>query len=224
MKDIVIFGTGQTSEIIYHCFIRNSNRKIAAFTTHSKFINKNFFLELPVVPFEKIQIEFPPDKYEVFIAISYENNNMLRKKIFEEVKRKNYLLASYISPESNLDDDIPVGENCLILESNVVQPFATIGNNVFIWGNVSIGHHSVIQDHCWITPGSSIGGNTTLGSGTFLGINCTIGHLIDIGKNNFIGANALITKNTKENSVYIIEQTEKFLLDSERFSLISKMQ
>ena len=45
-----------------------------------------------------------------------------------------------------------------------------------------------------------------------------------IGKNNFIGANALITKNTKENSVYIIEQTEKFLLDSERFSLISKMQ
>jgi len=180
MKDIVIFGTGQTSEIIFRCFSRNTKRNIVAFTSHSSFVNDKFFLGLPVVPFEKIEIQFPPDKYEIFIAISYENNNMLRKKIFEEVKQKNYFLASYISPESNIDDDISVGENCLILESNVIQPFASIGNNVFIWGNVSVGHHSVIKDHCWLTPGSSIGGNTTLGSGTFLGINATIGHLIDI--------------------------------------------
>ena len=223
MKEIVIFGTGQTAEIVQCCFSRSNEYNIVAFTVHSKFFIEDKFLGLPVIPFEDVEKIYPASKYEMFIALSYDENNQLREKIYKEVKSNNYTLASYVSPESNLASDITYGDNCLILENNIIQPFANIGNNVFIWGGVSIGHHSVIEDHCWLTPGSSIGGNTKLGSGTFLGLNCSIGHLIEIGKNNFIGANALITKSTEDKCVYIAEETKKFILDSERFSLVSKM-
>jgi hypothetical protein len=48
-------------------------------------------------------------------------------------------------------------------------------------------------------------------------VNATIGHNLIIGTQNFIGANALVTKSTGPNEVYIAAASEKMRLDSHRF-------
>jgi sugar O-acyltransferase (sialic acid O-acetyltransferase NeuD family) len=223
MNDIVIFGAGQTAEIVSHYFINDSNFNVVAYTVHSEFINEPELLGCPVVPFEDIENLYSPNEYGMFVAASYTNINQLREKMYHDAKNKNYKLVSYVSTKANSIANIECGDNCFILENEIIQPFARIGNNVFVWGGVLIGHHAIIEDHCWLTAGSSIGGNTKINARTFLGINCTIGHLIEIGRDNFIGANGLITKNTEDKSVYIMKDTQKFILDSDRFILISKM-
>jgi NDP-sugar pyrophosphorylase family protein len=47
-------------------------------------------------------------------------------------------------------ESVGLGENCLVLEDNTIQPFASIGRNVTLWSGNHIGHHAQIRDHCFI--------------------------------------------------------------------------
>lgn len=224
MAKIVIYGTGQTAEIIYHYLTFDSKHKVVAFTADRKFIKKRTLFDLPIIPFAEVEQKFPPDKFAMFVAMSYHNLNRLRASRYLQAKKKKYKLISYVSSKSGIIGRVKTGDNCLILENQVIQPYTKIGNNVFIWGGVLIGHHSTVGDHCWLTSEASIGGNAHIGSYCFLGMNATVGHMVSVGSECFIGANTLITKNVKNKSAYVAKGTELFPLDVDSFLKISKMR
>lgn len=224
MGKVVIFGAGQTAEIVYHYLMKDSPHKLVAFTVNADHIKQKSLFRLPVVEFEDIENIYPPDDFQMFVAMSYKNLNQLRAKKYEEAKQKNYKLISYVSSKAGIVSNVEIGENCLILENQLIQPYVKIGNNVFVWSGVLIGHNCTIGDHCWLTSSVSIGGNTNIGSYSFLGLNCTVGHMINIGSKCLVGAGALVTKDAKDNSVFITKDTDVFPLDSERFMKISKLK
>jgi len=224
MSKIIIFGTGQVAEIAYHYLTNDSPHEIVAFTADSKFIKDKSFFGLPLVPFETIEKTFPPEKFQMFVAMGYKDLNRIRAKKYNEAKEKKYKLISYVSSKSGIIGSLEIGDNCFILENQSIQPYAKIGNDVFIWNGVLVGHHSSIGDHCWLTSEAGIGGDTVIGPYCFVGMNATIGHMITVGKESFIGANTLVTKNAKEKSVYITKDTEPYLLNSDKFLAITKMK
>lgn len=63
-----------------------------------------------------------------------------------------------ISSTAKVWPGTPIGDNCFIMENNVIQPFAQIGNDVTIWGGSIIGHGSVIKDHCFVAAHVVISG------------------------------------------------------------------
>ncbi len=223
MEKIIIFGTGQTAEIVYKYFEKDKSFEVVAFTADRDFIKKERIFDLPVVPFDTILNKYPINEYKMFVAIGYKNLNKLRAEKYNEAKNKGYQLVNYIDKDSGINPDIVIGDNCLVLENQSIQPFSEIGSNVFVWGSVVIAHHSTIANHCWITSGVSIAGNTKIGDFCFIGINATIGHMVQIGRKCFIGAGAIITKSAEDNSVFIEKETEKFALDSSRFIKLTKM-
>lgn len=224
MSKVIVFGTGQTAEIAYHYLKHDSTYDVVAFTADKEYIKDKTFMKLPLIPFDKISKVYSPTQYKMFVALSYKNLNRLRADKYMQAKKKGYELVSYISSQSGIIGKIKTGDNCFILENQVIQPFSNIGNNVFIWGGVLIGHHSKIGDHTWITSETSIGGNTVIGPYCFIGMNATIGHMKLIGKNCFIGANTLITKDVPDNSVFIEKETKPYFLDSKKFLKITKMK
>jgi len=223
MANVVIFGTGQIAQIAHSYLTTDSPHKISAFTIDGQFIKESELFGLPIVPFEKIETFYPPDKFEMFIATAYQNLNRFRAAKYNEAKSKKYKLISYISSKNSIFGNVEIGENCFILENQTIQPYSEIGNNVTIWSGNLIGHHSRIGDHCWITSEVSISGNTIIEPYCFIGVNATIGHSIAIGRETFIGAGCLITKSTKEKSVYIETDTKPYFLDSTGFLKIAKM-
>ena len=224
MKDLVIFGIGQTSEIVSFYFKNFSDFNIVAYTVDGKNSKECNFLDKPVVDFEELEKYFPAKKFIVFVAIGYSKLNKTRSLKFFELEKKGYQFASFIHPSNSGLKNLNIGKNCFLLEHQSIQPFSKIGNNCFIWSGVLLGHHSIIRDHCWITSEVSIGGNSSIGESCFLGINSTIGHFVDIGHNCFIGANALITRNAKANSVFIEKDTELYRLNTEQFLELSKIR
>jgi sugar O-acyltransferase (sialic acid O-acetyltransferase NeuD family) len=223
MAKIVIFGTGQTAEIAYYYITNDSPYEIVAFTADAEFIKKDTFLGLPVVPFEEVEQKYPPDEFDMFIAMAYHDLNRLRAGKYREAESKKYNLISYVSSEVSIAGSVEIGNNCFILENQTIQPYSKIGNNVTIWSGNLIGHHVQIGDHCWITSEVSVLGNAIVEPYCFVGVNSTIGHMITIGRESFIGANCLITKDAKKKSVYITKPTELYPLDSDQFLKISKM-
>lgn len=200
--------------------LKDSDHKVCAFTVEKSYLNSNKFRNLPVIEFSHIENEYPPDQFRLFIPLGSQNMNKLRYEKYKSCKKKGYDCISYVSSTIQFKDELDIGENCFVLENNSINFDVKIGNNVTIWSANQIGDRSVISDHCWISSHVSIASDVIIKPFTFVGINASISNDVTIAEENFIGANALITKNTVSKDVYLVGQTEKAALTSDKFTLM----
>lgn len=209
---IVIFGTGSFGEVAYYYLTKDSECKVVAFTVDKSHLKQNTLFDLPVIEFEKIQKEFPPDEYKMFIAIGYSGLNSIRAQKYYEAKKKGYELISYICSRAIIWDNVEIEDNTFIFEANVIQPYVKIGKNVIIWSGNHIGHHSKIGNHVFIASHAVISGHVEIGDYSFIGVNSTIIDGIKITEKTIIGAGALVVKDIIKSGVYI-GQPARFLRD-----------
>lgn len=219
-EKVVIFGVGEIASVAHFYLTHDSPYEVAAFSVDKEFMKEDEFLGLPVVPFDEIEAIYPPDKFRMFVPISYRDVNKLRAEKYYQAKAKGYRLISYISSKATTWPGLIVGDNCFIFENNVIQPFVKIGNNVILWSGNHIGHHTVIKDHCFIASHVVVSGSVTIGPYCFLGVNATIRDGITIAKECVIGAGSLILKDTAEREVYRGMRTKPFLSDSSKLNKI----
>lgn len=218
MDKVVLFGNGQVASLAYFYLTHDSPSEVAAFTVDRKYIEEKTLFGLPIVPFEDIENIYPPDKYKMHISISYKNVNRLRAEKYYQAKEKGYQLISYVSSKATTWPGLIIGENCMIMESNIIQPFAEIGNNVTMGCGNHIGHHSVIKDHCFLASHVSVSGYVTVESYCFLGVNSAIRDGIIIASECVIGAGTVILKSTEERGVYISKRAELSPIPSNKLS------
>ncbi|MFA5974934.1 MAG: acetyltransferase [Elusimicrobiota bacterium] len=216
MKKIVIFGTGDVAELAHFYMTHDSERRIAAFCADGDQIQSKAFCGLPVVPFENVQKEFPADRFDLFIALSYNKLNETRARKYTEAKAKGYTLASYVSTRSVTWPDLTIGDNCFIMENQTIQPFVKIGNNVTLWSGNHVGHGAVIDDHVFVTSHVVISGHVKVGAFSFLGVNCTLKDGITLAPKTVVGAGATVLSNTQENGVYTGPKAELRARDASR--------
>lgn len=199
---LVIFGHGDAAELAHFYFSNDTQYEVVALTVDSGFIDSDTRFGLPLVPFESLYKSHPADEFQLFIALGYSKLNQVRKEKYEQAKTLGYRLPSYISSRATVLNDQRVGDNCFILEDNVIQPFVTIGNNVTLWSGNHIGHHSTIHDHVFIASHAVISGHCDIGSQCFIGVNATIRDNISIGDRCIIGAGSLILSNAEPEGLY----------------------
>lgn len=202
MAKIVIYGTGVIAELAHFYFKKDTRHQVVAFTNSRRFIKGKKFQKLPVVAFEEIEKKYSPKKFQLFIAIGYTKRNKIRQTRYLEAKKKGYRLATYLSSKATYFGEKP-GENCFILENNVVQPFVKIGNNVTLWSGNHIGHHSQIMDHCFISSHVVVAGSCLIKENCFLGVNATLRDNLTLGPRTVIGAGALVMKDCLADSLVI---------------------
>ncbi|MBN1431634.1 MAG: acetyltransferase [Methanomicrobiaceae archaeon] len=213
---VVIFGTGDVAELALFYFTHDSPYEVVAFSADEQYITEKTAYGLPLVPFEKIEDFYPPDKYSMFVALSYKDVNKIRAQKYYEAKEKGYELVSYVCSRSVLWNDLDVGDNCFIFENQTIQPFVKIGNNVTMWSGNHIGHSSIIKDHSFLTSHVVVSGHVVIEPYCFLGVNATLRDGITIAEGSVIGAGATVIKNTVERGVYIGKAAELFQKDSSK--------
>lgn len=218
-KKLIIFGTGDIARLAHFYFTHDSEHEVVAFTVDEEYATSPLFLDLPLIPFSKIQEQFPPSNYVMFVALSYAQVNRLRAEKYTEAKEKGYRLVSYISSKTTCWTD-KIGDNCFILEDNTLQPFVRIGNNVTLWSGNHIGHDATIEDHCFLASHIVVSGHVTISPYCFIGVNATLRNSIRIAQDCVIGAGAVILKDTEEKGVYVAKAAEKHTLSSDKLPRI----
>jgi len=213
---LVIFGTGDISQLAHLYFSSDSNYAVTAFTVDASYLKAPEFCGLPVVSFDDVAKLYSPDTHQFFVALSYSKLNRLRKEKYQAAKALGYRLASYISPRATVLNDGKIGDNCFILEDNTIQPFVSIGNNVTLWSGNHIGHHSIIRDHSFIASHVVVSGGVDIGESCFIGVNATLRDHIKIGERCVIGAGALILGDAEPEGVYLGPATERSKVPSGR--------
>jgi sugar O-acyltransferase (sialic acid O-acetyltransferase NeuD family) len=215
-KPLVIFGSGDISQLAHYYFSTDSNYEVVAFTVDATYLTATGFCGLPVVPFDELVNFYAPATHEIFVALSYSRLNQLRKEKYLAAKALGYQIASYVSSHATVLNEGRIGDNCFILEDNTIQPFVTIGNNVTLWSGNHIGHHSTIHDHCFIASHVVISGGVDIGESCFIGVNATLRDHIKIGEKCVIGASALLLADAEAEGVYIGTATERSKVPSTR--------
>jgi sugar O-acyltransferase (sialic acid O-acetyltransferase NeuD family) len=215
MADVVIFGTRANASLAHYYLRHDSPHNVVGFTVHREYMPDSATFEgLPVVPFEELESRFSPDRVQAFAPLTHRDMNQFREKIYRDFKSRGYTLVSYISSRAIHFPDMPIGDNCFVLENSTIQPFATIGNNVTLWSGSHMGHHSVVGDHVFIAPHAVVSGHCTIESHCFLGINCTVRDQVKLAQGTLVGMGAIIAKDTRPWTVYKATATEPLEISS----------
>lgn len=203
-KKLVIVGAGEFAEIAYEYFTYDSEYEVVAFAEEKNFHIREQLFSLPVIELEQMQKTFPPEKYIVFIAITYVQLNQARSRVFCLCKEWGYRCATYISSHSFVWPQAYIGENVFIFENVSIQRGVTVMDNVIIWSGGNISHQTVIEKNCWLAPGTTIAGFCRIGPNSFIGANATLGDGVILGKDTVFGAGAVTVKSlTDEGKVYV---------------------
>ena len=196
---LIIYGNGDFSELMYYYFTSDSQYIVSGFCVDREYIKNDTFLNKPLVAFEDVKKIFPPEDYEMFVAVGYKSMR-LRKLLFE--KTKCYKHANYISSKAHLDYSNNLGENNAILHNVVLEPFAKIGNNNIVNTNVVICHHAEVGNDCFIAANSLIGGFSIVRDNCFIGFSSTILQKLLIKEETLIASGSIMNKNSSKCTMY----------------------
>lgn len=217
MAKVVIFGTRDTAELACYYLRHDSPHEVVGFTVSAEYRSGDSFLGLPLVSLEDLERVYPPDGFTCFVPMTARRMNLARREIYEQVKAKGYQCVSYISSRATMLAD-SVGENCLILENNVVQPRVSIADNVMLWSGNHIGHHSQIESHNFITSHVAVGGHSVIAPYCFLGGNSTVRDGLHVAEGTFLAMASALTRDSEPWSVYRGNPARKMRVDSRRFN------
>lgn len=220
MSEIVMFGNGEMAEIAHSYIDNDSPYNVSAFCVHRDKITERTFRGIPVVPFETIQETHPPSRYPMFVPIGAKRMSRLRADIYAKGKEKGYRFISYISSRAFVSPDAAIGDNCFILENNVIQPFVKIGDDVVLWSGNHIGHHGTIEDHVFMASHVVVSGRVTIGAYSYFGVNSAVRDGVTIGEATLVGAGCLILNDTKPKEVYMTQAAEPRKVPSDRVKIV----
>jgi len=215
MHDMIIFGCTEQAEIANYYFSK-AGYKINYHCVDDEYASSDQFCGVPVIASSEASNKRLWETNKLHVAIGFSNLNRVRQAIFERMKRQGYSFLSYVSDRACVYSK-HIGENCFILENNVIQPFVRIGDNAVLWSGNHIGHHTSIEDHVFISSHVVVSGCCKIGGNSFLGVNATISDQVTIGRDNIIGAGCLIKKDTKDAQVFSVPATPPRQISSDRF-------
>jgi sugar O-acyltransferase (sialic acid O-acetyltransferase NeuD family) len=217
MAKVVIFGCGRGADTAFRYLSRDSPHEICGFTVDAEFLREESFHGLPVVEYESVGSRFPPDRFEMFVPLGFQNMNRLRAERYFDAKRRGYRFISYVNSHHYALEDPRIGENCFILDGQIFNLDVSIGDNVTIWSGNHIGDRTVVGSHVWISSHVTLAGDVTIGDYSFLGVNSCVSNRVTVAPRTFIGAQALISQDTAEGSVHVAPPPRAVPMTSERF-------
>jgi sugar O-acyltransferase (sialic acid O-acetyltransferase NeuD family) len=203
-KKLIIVGAGEFAEIADEYFTYDSEYTVCGYAVNSEYIKSDKLNGKPVTALEQIETVYPPNEFDVFVAVPASDLNQTRTRLYNEIKNKGYNLATYISSAAFVWRNAKVGDNCFIFENNTIQPFVEIGNNVVLWSGNHIGHRTKIEDNVFVSSHVVISGYCNIGSGCFLGVNSTFNDNTSIAPDSILASGSLVNRKlAEEDKVYI---------------------
>jgi len=130
-------------------------------------------------------------------------DNKIRRRVFELLVSKNFVVPTVISPRANVSNYGFVDEGSLICPGVCVNAFAKIGRGTIVNTGAIIEHECKVGDFVHIASGAVLAGNIIIGEGSFVGANSVVKQGVEIGSNVVVGAGSVVLNNIYEPGVYV---------------------
>ena len=134
--------------------------------------------------------------YHYFIGVG--NNNLLRRKIYEQVSMLLGEPVNAIHRTAAVSPSVELSHGHFISANVSINALSRLGKTAVCNTGCVIEHGCVIGDHTFIAPGAVLNGDVTIGDNTFVGANSVIKQGVVVGKNVIIGAGTVIIRDVPD--------------------------
>ena len=220
--DVVIFGTGLTARLAAYVLQHDSPYRPVAFTVHERFVKEAEFAGLPVRRFEDLERAFPPEQVAMIAPLGWTRMGAFRQEVVAAGRAKGYRFATYVSSRALTWAGFAAGENCMVFEGAIVEPYAKIGEDCIIRAGAMLSHDAELGDHCFVAPRALIGGRATVGANCFLGAGSVITNGMQVAPRCFIAAGAVVTVDTRPDGIYRGNPARRSTVGVESFRKLGK--
>ena len=217
MKSIIV-GTTDLAKLLYFHIQKTNAAEVAAFSVNTAYLNGSEFLDKPFVALENIEENYNPQDFGIFVAVGYNNMNLGRKKIFDELKTKGYKIESFIHPMTNIETQ-DLGEGNIIFQNVLIDAFCEVGNGNIFYANSMLAHHSVVGNFNFFSVHACVCGNVKIGDFCFFGANCVVRNSVCVENKTLIGASAYLDKDSIEDEVIVPPRSEVLCKKSSELAL-----
>lgn len=198
IQQIAVYGAGgfarEVAWLIQSCNVDQLQYEVVCFiddnpATHGTFING-----IPSMSLETARQQFP--EAAVVVAVG---TPQTRQKMVERASALGFGFATIIHPRTEMSQWIEIGEGTVICAGNILTTNITLGKQVQINLDCTIGHDVVMEDYATLAPGVHVSGCVHIGKRVYIGtgaviINGTIDRPLVIEDDAIIGAGAVVTK------------------------------
>lgn len=198
----LIFGCGDFSELLFANLTLREKENIAGFVVDWEFQNCETFCDKPVIAFDNLCQNYPPNEYDFYVAVGYTKMNLHRKEIFSRLHDLGYNTPNYIHRTAIVNATC-MGDGNIFFPNVFVDAYVQMGRGNTFYSNSFLGHHSMVQDFNFFAVCSCICGHVVVGSNCYFGGNCTVKNGIQIADASLIGAGVYASNNTEVNTVTV---------------------
>jgi len=157
--------------------------------------------------------DYQYDREDIFvIAIG---DVTVRKRIFEEFKKKSANFLTYVHRSSQVSPSAMIGEGTIVCPNAIINAHAMIEENACINVFSSIGHEARVGKHSVLSPYTSLSGKSALGNSCFVGSRATLFPGVAVGDECTIDAHTVIKSTV--NSRQIVSEKRTFVSLKNRF-------
>lgn len=202
---VVILGAGKFARMLSKYVQHDSQNRVVAFAVEEEYLRDSSVDGIEVVPLSRLPNVYPPDEVELLTGVGYHSVNLLRSRLYRWGKNNHYEFASYIYSGTHrvVENEVHIGEDCIVLENNIMQPGASLGPGVILWSGNLISHDVQVAEHTFIASGVMIGGDTKIGRCCFIGMGAVIREGVQVADTTFLGAGVTLLKNTEPGDVFM---------------------
>jgi UDP-N-acetylbacillosamine N-acetyltransferase len=188
-QKLIIWGTGGHAAVVADIIRLAGQHALAAFVNDVGSA-PDTFLGLPVLRSEKeLAAIRKRGVRQIIIGIGDCPTRMRLAKLAQEL---GFQLCSALHPRAIIASNINIGAGTVLAAGAVVNPGASLANNVIVNTCASVDHHCGIGDGVHICPGARLAGDVTVGAGSWIGIGATVIEGVRIGEGTVIGAGAVV--------------------------------
>lgn len=216
-RKVILVGNAVTANILYSYLQADDRYEVLGLTVDDEYVAQGGVPGLKAVGLSQVRQTFSPETCRIVMAVGYDNLNRVRESLFLRLKEWGYIAETYVHPDARVFTDQPLGQGALVLPFAVVEPHARLGDNSVVWSNVTVAHHSEVAENCWIASGAVIAGQARVLRNSFIGVNATIVDRVSVGEYNVVGAGALISKDTKPQTVHLARSAEPLRYSSDDY-------
>lgn len=206
MSKAIIFGTENFAQMLLS-YLQEIKVDVQAFCVDDNYVKERFFCRKEVVAFSDLAERFPPEQYDIYIAIGYTRMGHLRQEIAKKVQRLGYSTPNYVHPSAYISDSSRIiGTGNIVMERAIIGAMSTIGEGNLIWAGANIGHNASVGNWNTMSLSAVLCGFSTVEDYCFCGANSCVRDSCIIARETLVGANAYISHDTKPGQVFAASQ------------------
>ncbi len=194
MKEILIYGAGGFAREVAWLAEQCETVTPVAFVDDNADSHGDVVNGLPVLSLRDALARFP--EAGVVLGIG---SGVVREKLDLRVREHGREFISLVHPRVEKSRFVTIGEGAVICAGSTLTTNITLGRQVQINLDCTVGHDVVMQDFVTLAPGVHVSGWVELEKGVYVGTGATIingvqGRPLVIGAGTVIGAGACVTR------------------------------